>query len=105
MPQKQTKKLPCNYRDLSVKDKILVRGEYVQQQGGLCLHCKNSLTLSANEYEKPHHPIDWSLFPGGKEGFLKHPIHLHHDHKTGLTLRAVHSFCNAWLWFYLGEEP
>jgi len=95
--------LPCNYRDLSVKDKTQVRNEYVQLQKGLCLHCQGDLSLSTQEYEKPHRPINWRLFPGGKEGFLKHPIHLHHDHKTGLTLGAVHSFCNAWLWFYKGE--
>ena len=45
-------------------------------------------------------PVDLSLFP---QAFFKYPVHLHHDHETGLTLGAVHSYCNAVLWQYLGE--
>lgn len=32
-----------------------------------------------------------------------YPVHLHHDHKTGLTIGAVHAKCNAVLWQYYGE--
>jgi hypothetical protein len=46
--------------------------------------------------------INFSLFPGGI-GFLKYPIHLHHDHNTGMTIGAVHARCNAILWQYHGE--
>jgi hypothetical protein len=45
-------------------------------------------------------PINQILFP---KSFFKYPVHLHHCHKTGLTLGAVHHYCNAYLWQYLGE--
>ena len=32
-----------------------------------------------------------------------HPIHLHHDHDTDLTIGAVHAYCNAILWEYHNE--
>ena len=44
--------------------------------------------------------IIWEAFP---PGFLNHPIHLQHDHDTGLTEGAVHSYCNAVLWQYHGK--
>jgi len=44
--------------------------------------------------------IDWDLFP---PGFLKNPVHLHHNHDTGMTIGAVHAYCNAVLWQYYGE--
>jgi hypothetical protein len=34
---------------------------------------------------------------------LKSPIHLQHDHDTGLTEGAVHAYCNAVLWQYEGR--
>jgi hypothetical protein len=40
------------------------------------------------------------LFP---ELFLKYPVHLHHSHVTGLTIGAVHAYCNAVLWVYHDE--
>lgn len=46
--------------------------------------------------------ITWSLFPGGIH-FLKYPIHLQHDHGTGLTEGAVHAYCNAVMWQYYGR--
>jgi hypothetical protein len=41
-----------------------------------------------------------SLFP---KNFLKWPVHLHHSHDTGMTIGAVHSYCNAVLWQYHNE--
>ena len=41
--------------------------------------------------------IDWDLFP---ENFLKAPIHLQHNHNTGMTEGAVHNYCNAVMWQY-----
>ena len=41
--------------------------------------------------------IDWSLFPSN---FLKYPIHLQHNHDSGLTEGAVHAYCNAYMWQY-----
>jgi hypothetical protein len=44
--------------------------------------------------------INRKLFP---EGFFRWPIHLHHDHTSGMTIGAVHNTCNAVLWQYHGE--
>jgi hypothetical protein len=46
------------------------------------------------------YPIDRELFP---PGFFNYPVHLHHSHNSGLTIGAVHSYCNAVLWHYHGE--
>ncbi len=43
--------------------------------------------------------INWKLFP---ENFLKYPIHLQHNHDTGMTEGAVHNYCNAVMWQYEG---
>lgn len=90
--------LPVLYDDLSCQERKEVREEYVKVQRGYCPHCKTLLK------HKPPMPrwIDWSLFPNG-EGFLLHPVHLHHCHKTGYTIGAVHAYCNADLWFNFGE--
>lgn len=91
--------LPANYNSLSSKDKARVRRMYVSLQEGLCWHCKSSL------FEPPPKnilakKITKSLFP---MGFFRCNIHLHHSHKTGKTLGAVHSYCNAVLWEYHHE--
>jgi hypothetical protein len=44
--------------------------------------------------------INVDLFP---PNFFKWPVHLHHDHRTGMTIGAVHCRCNAVLWQYHGE--
>jgi len=92
-------KLPVAYSLLSQYDRRQVRLQYIEEQGGLCCHCKGQL-----DQEPPakivEMPIDWSLFP---KGFLKHPVHLHHDHDTDQTIGAVHAYCNAVLWQYYGE--
>ena len=44
--------------------------------------------------------IEWDNLPGGKEGFLSNPVHLHHDQETGLTLAPVHALCNAHSWHF-----
>lgn len=91
--------LPTKYDTLSTKNKKLVREQYVVLQDGLCWYCKSLLS------EKPpasvlSKSIDWTLFP---PMFLRHPIHLHHSHDTGLTIGAVHAYCNAVLWQYHDE--
>lgn len=92
-------KLPVNYSKLHWSERRKVREEYVKQQGGVCQCCKVSLQGPPPRgiLEKP---IDWDLFP---KGFQDHPIHLHHDHSTGMTIGAVHARCNAYLWVYHGE--
>lgn len=84
---------------LTTKERRAVREAYAKAQNGLCSHCKNplngppsSLILSA--------PLTKELFP---ENFFDYPVHLHHDHNTGLTVGAVHNRCNAFLWEHLGE--
>jgi hypothetical protein len=91
--------LPVKYDGLHWSRKKKVREEYVTKQGGYCYHCKGKLS------EAPPHKISFlrinrKLFP---QGFFKHPIHLHHCHKNGMTIGAVHAVCNAVLWQYHGE--
>ncbi len=92
-------KLPVNYNDTHYTVRRLVRNEYVRLQGGKCYYCKRSLkgppcyTVSGKRINK-------DLFP---PSFFKWPVHLHHSHKTGMTIGAVHNYCNAVLWQYEGE--
>jgi hypothetical protein len=91
--------LPVEYNKLKPNEKKLVREQYVNQQGGMCQYCKHLLSEPPPEKIKEKE-INWKLFP---PNFLKYPIHLHHDHQTGLTIGAVHSLCNAVLWQYEGQ--
>lgn len=91
--------LPVDYTKLSQYKRKQVREEYIKQQNGLCSHCGMPLS------EQPDNgilvmPVDKTLFP---IGFFKNPIHLHHSHETGMTIGAVHAYCNAVLWQYHGE--
>ncbi len=91
--------LPIRYSQTHHSVRRQAREEYVRRQGGRCLHCNEPLGQPAGKWiEKAF--IDEGLFP---IGFFDHPIHLHHDRKTDLTLGAVHARCNAWLWQYKGE--
>ena len=92
-------KLPVNYEELTPQERKAVRELYVELQNNLCSYCDSTLDWSPPAHIKEK-PIDLSLFP---EGFLKWPVHLHHDHDTGMTIGAVHSYCNAVLWEYEGE--
>lgn len=91
--------IPSNYNELSQNERRLVRAEYIKIQNGLCYHCGNNLTDPAH-VEIMSKKINKNLFP---KNFFNWPIHLHHDHKTGLTIGAVHCHCNAVLWQYYGE--
>lgn len=92
-------KLPTDYKSLHWKDKINVREGYIRLQKGKCLYCGENLSKTAPKHitEKE---INWSYFP---KNFLKYPIHLQHDHNTGLTEGAVHNYCNAVMWQYEGK--
>lgn len=87
------------YDSLTPKERAILRGEYVKHQNGKCLFCTVAL-------DKPVPravallDIDWKRFP---PNFLKYPVHLQHDHKTGLTEGAVHAYCNAVMWQYYGR--
>lgn len=91
--------LPVEYNRLSPSEKKAVRIQYMREQNGECYHCGTPLSSEPSK-EVLDAWIDWRLFP---KNFQKYPIHLHHDHDTGLTLGAVHNRCNAYLWQYLGE--
>ena len=94
--------LPAHYVSLNQREKKTVREEYISRQRGLCWRCLAPL-LSPPSQDILGKPINWSLFPGGREGFLRYPVHLHHDHTSGFTLGAVHAQCNAFLWQYEGQ--
>lgn len=91
--------LPVDYTKLKPFEKREVREQYVREQKGLCYYCGFSL-----DHEAPEHitnkPINWRLFP---QNFLQYPIHLQHDHDTGMTEGAVHNYCNAVMWQYDGR--
>lgn len=91
--------LPVKYKSLSPKDRREVRQQYIKLQKGGCYFCKMQLAdAPSNEVQSAY--IDESLFP---ENFFDWPEHLHHCHKTGMTIGVVHPRCNAYLWQYLGE--
>jgi len=91
--------LPVNYDNLHWSERRKVREQYVNEQNGLCYFCHHPLT-DAPSAEVQEKKIDLQLFPGG---FLDHPIHLQHCHKTGLTEGAVHAYCNGVMWQYHGR--
>lgn len=102
VPTSSADRVPALYSKLSAARRIAVRERYVELQRGLCYHCGRHLPGPP----APHVlalKVNWHAFPGREAGFLKHPVHLHHCHKTDLTLGAVHAYCNAVLWQHHGE--
>ena len=91
--------LPVDYDSLHWKEKREVREQYIKIQNGKCFYCKCNL-----KNEPPNtitsKKIKWKCFP---KNFLKHPVHLQHNHNTGMTEGAVHAYCNAVLWQYEGR--
>jgi len=92
-------KLPQDYTKLTQQDRRSVREEYIRLQNGKCSHCGSSLAGIASK-EVMNKRVNTRLFP---PSFFKWPVHLHHCHKTGMTIGAVHNQCNAVLWQYHGE--
>lgn len=89
-------KLPVDYTTLTSTQRRLVREEYIRQQGNLCMFCKHTLDQNAPAFITEKR-IDWDLFP---PNFLRYPVHLQHNHDTGMTEGAVHAYCNAVMWQY-----
>jgi hypothetical protein len=91
--------LPVDYTKLKPYEKRGVRLAYIAAQDNKCWHCKGDL-----DEEPPQEVLDkhirLDVFP---PGFLKNPIHLHHDHNTDMTIGAVHAYCNAVLWEWYGQ--
>lgn len=91
--------LPANYNNLSTQKRLIVREQYIKLQDGKCHYCKCPLNESPPDHIKQK-PINTNLFP---VNFFKYPIHLHHNHVSGITIGAVHNLCNAVLWQYEKE--
>ena len=91
--------LPVDYDKLHYSERKLVREQYIKEQNNKCFYCKEDLNKEAPK-RITSKPINWKLFP---PNFLKYPIHLQHNHNTGMTEGAIHSYCNAVLWQYEGR--
>jgi len=92
---------PQRYRDLNTNQRRKLRDEYVEHFRGRCLYCGLKLDgLPSRIVRDSADEIEWDDLPGGKEGFLSNPIHLHHDQVTGLTLAPIHALCNAHSWHF-----
>lgn len=92
-------KLPVNYDALHFAERKIVREKYIKKQGNLCYHCGQSLSSEPSNSVKKM-TVNRKLFP---KKFFEYPIHLHHSHDTGMTIGAVHCYCNAVLWQYFSE--
>lgn len=79
--------LPAVYDALTPLERRNVRRQYIRLQGGLCYHCGGSLDADAIGTAAKA-KINRRLFP---KNFFAFPVHLHHSHKTGLTIGAVHN--------------
>lgn len=88
--------LPVNYEDLTPKERKEVRELYNIKQDWKCLYCGCNL-LATPPKRITDKRINWNLFP---PNFLRYPIHLQHNHDTGMTEGSVHSYCNAVMWQY-----
>ena len=91
--------LPVNYKQLTILQRKLVREEYIRIQEGKCSYCNNLLN-NAPKSNVLKYKINKKLFP---KNFFDYPIHLHHCHKTNMTIGAVHNICNAVLWQYYNK--
>ena len=91
--------LPIDYTKLKQWERKLVREQYIKEQNGKCMFCHNKLTENPVDGVEDVY-INLSLFP---INFLDNPIHLQHNHTTGMTEGAVHARCNAYLWQYEGR--
>lgn len=68
-------------------------------QNGLCQYYKEKLSGKSSNFIMCK-SINKQLFP---KNFFKWPIHLHHNHETGMTIDAAHNRCNAVLWEHRAE--
>lgn len=91
--------LPIDYTKLAPQQRREVRLQYIKQQNNKCFYCNYSLDESVPKYIIDKN-INWKLFP---PNFLQHPIHLQHNHNSGMTEGAVHAYCNAVMWQYEGK--
>ncbi len=92
-------KLPANYEKLEQWERRHVRQAYEAKQHNLCYHCQCALSGEPS-FDVVEIEVSPDLFPSG---FFDNPIHLHHNHDTGMTIGAVHAHCNAVMWEHYGE--
>jgi len=88
--------LPVNYNSLQWYERRQVREQYIKEQEYKCYYCGCSLKEPAPQHIRDK-KINWHLFPSN---FMNYPIHLQHNHYTGMTEGAVHNYCNAVMWQY-----
>lgn len=91
--------LPVNYDNLRPSQKRVVREEYVKVQDGKCYHCGAPIEGRPSK-EVLQKKVTAKFYP---PSFFNNPVHLHHNHDTGMTIGAVHCYCNAVLWEHHGE--
>ncbi len=91
--------LPINYKEATWMERKRAREQYTELQNGKCWYCHENL-LADPSMAVQLRGINTKLFP---KGMFDHPIHLHHCHKTQMTIGSVHAKCNAILWQYHGE--
>ena len=91
--------VPRNYEQLTQDERRILREQYIVAQEGKCWYCEELLEGEPTVRVR-NKWINKDMFP---KGFLLNPIHLQHDHDTGLTEGAVHARCNAVLWQYEGR--
>jgi hypothetical protein len=91
--------LPIDYDKSHSSVRKQAREQYITQQEGSCWFCKKSVfgKPSAAVMAKP---INKRLFP---HSMFLHPVHLHHDRKSGKTVGVVHARCSAYLRQYKGQ--
>lgn len=90
---------PTDYNKLDQAGRRAVRIQYIKDQHNRCYHCGASLSGEPS-FEIAAKKVTPKLYPAG---FFKNKIHLHHNHRTGMTIGAVHAHCNAVLWEYHDE--
>ena len=91
--------LPINYEKSDWRVRKQAREQYCEVQEWKCWYCGEDLRQSPCESVLRKN-LNMRLFP---KGMLDNPIHLHHNHKNGMTIGAVHARCNCVLWQYHGE--
>ncbi len=94
-----TYKLPVNYNKLEWWERKEVREQYAREQEGLCMYCHASLDEGPPK-EVTDKKVNKKYFP---PNFFMYPVHLQHNHATGMTEGAIHCYCNAVLWEYHGR--
>jgi len=91
--------LPVPYSKITSAQRRKVREQYTTEQHGLCYWCHEPLDDNPRD-DIQKLKINLKLFP---PGFLRHPIHLQHNHDTDMTEGAVHAKCNGIMWQYHGR--